>query len=125
MILVNGLIKNIYDALNNVVPNKSFYYEAPVGTALPFCVFSFITIVDDYDSVSKLHDTLLQVSVFSKTQSELETLVQNIVNALDNNEGAIVIPAYDTLRLEKKSARFSKSNRGCQADLDFLIIISN
>lgn len=124
MNFVKELRKDLVSLMTAVLPNKIFYYEAPVGATLPYIVFSFLTIIDDYDSVTLLHESPLQVSIFHTSQNNLETLVQSVVDVLNNKETNITIIGYDTLRLEKTALRFSKNDEIYQADIDFLIQIS-
>lgn len=122
MNIVRQIRETIYMKMSEVIQN--FYYEAPVGTALPYAVFSFLTMVDDYDTVSKLHNTPMQISVFSTTQNDLEVKVQKIYEKLNDNISEMIIDNGQILRIEKTLLRFSKSDEIYQADMEFLILIS-
>jgi len=91
--MITELRKAIYDKLTGNV----YFDEAPDGAVMPYTVFSCPSGVHDYDSKDTYPEDTIQISIYGKTLTEIETIEAAIKTAIDRNPGGFSLDDYNVV----------------------------
>lgn len=117
-----GMGEAIYDLLDGVT-TRTYPNKAPQGTVLPFLVYTVVLTSpnDTKDGVSDLDVIRIQVSVFSNTYANAQTLAGSVRTALDRYSGTIQSVVIDSINFEGETDLYDEEAQVHHKALDFSI----
>lgn len=126
--LYNALVAS---TVNTRVSGKIYTKKAPAGTALPYLVFSVVSIVPQDTFKSKIDDYNLQFTFFSSSSSdaEIHNIYDALIAALD--DAVLTLTGGTQCLLTRENTIFSEDDvptkdgleEVARCDVDYSIII--
>ena len=117
------LRKAIYNLGKNITGlNGGFWYiEAPQKTPFPYAVFSFVSNPFSRDTASKFEDYYLQINIYDKSASNIETIKYNFTNTFDDSESNFSLNSWLFERIERQFAIGRKIDKTFMISLQYKI----
>ena len=72
-------------ALNTAIGGRWYPIEAPVGSAVPLCVVSIISEMNDHGLQLTFVDTLIEISVIADDITSMHTVSELVYTLFDNS----------------------------------------
>lgn len=102
--------------------NGGFWYiEAPQDVSYPYAVLSFVNNPFSRDSENKFEEYYIQINIYSKSGTEIETIKENVVSLFDDSESNYLLDSYYFERIERQFANARKLDDVYQISIQYKI----
>lgn len=101
-----------------------WYIEAPAEVSEPYAVFSFLPSSYSRDTASKFEEHYLQINLYDVDGSNAEDLVKQIIAIFEDSEGAIIMPNYVCIAIDRQLMRNAKLDDVFQITIQYKIQLS-
>lgn len=124
--MIETLRTKIYSQLNSIaaIANKVFYAEAVTGTTLPYAVFFDVVNNKTRDTGTIFEETYLQVSIFTKTASEVNSIGNSILGKIVDKETTLTTTDWIVNYADLQFSRTIKTEYGFQGDYQFRLFLT-